>query len=241
MTLSAITVPAIDGGSLDAVMALPNTGSGPGLVVLHEIFGMTDFIKDQVRFFADRGYAVIAPDLYWRVAPGAVFDYQGEGFEQALATRNRLDDDRTVADVGNVVRALSAMPACQGGVAVVGYCLGGLLTYLAAGRLDIAAAVSFHGVRIETRLAEAATLAAPLLLHFAGRDGYVTQDAVAKVKLALNGRPDVEIYDYPEADHGFTRRARPSFHARSAELAHARTFALLERALAAPAAATAGA
>lgn len=174
MTLTATVVPATDGGSLDAVMALPDTGGGPGLVVLHEIFGLTDFIKDQVRFFADRGYAVIAPGLYWRIAPGAVFEYDGEGFEQAFAARNRLDDDQTVADMDDVVRALSELPACQGGVAVIGYCLGGLLAYLAAGRLDIAAAVSFHGVRIETRLAEAASLTAPLLLHFAGLDGYVT-------------------------------------------------------------------
>lgn len=64
---------------------------------------------------------------------------------------------------------------------------------------------------------------------------------MAKVKRALNGRPDVEIYEYREADHGFTRSARPSFHAASAALAHARTFALLERALAAPAATAAGA
>ncbi len=221
---------ALGEGSLAALAASPGSGPRPGVVILHELFGLTDFIKDRVDWFAAQGYAVIAPELYWRTAPGIVYDYAGEGFDAAFATRGQLDDDQAVADIGACVEYLRATPECSGPVAVVGYCLGGLLAYLAAARLDIAAAVSFHGVRIETRLEEAGRQAAPLLMHFCGLDKYVPQEAVTQIKAALAGRAGVEFFDYPDADHGFSRVGQPAYDAAVTSLAAQRTLDFLTRA-----------
>ncbi len=141
----------------------------------------------------------------------------------------KLDDDQTVSDIGVCVDYLRAASGCSGPVAVVGYCLGGLLAYLAAARLDVAAAVSFHGVRIETRLEEASRQSAPLLLHFCGLDKHVPQSAVQKIKAALDGRAGVEFHDYPEADHGFSRKGQPVYDAAVAALAEQRTLDFLRR------------
>lgn len=220
----------IGDASLAALAASPGSGPRPGVIVLHELFGLTEFIKDRVDWFAARGFATIAPDLYWRIAPGISYGYAGEDFDRAFATRSQLDDDRAVADIGAYVEYLRATPDCSGPVALVGYCLGGLLAYLAAARLDIAAAVSFHGVRIETRLEEAGRLAAPLLLHFCGLDKYVPQGAVKKIRLALAGGAGVEFHDYPESDHGFSREGQPAYDAAASSLAHQRTLDFLGRA-----------
>lgn len=221
---------SIGDGSLGALTASPNSGPGPGVIILHELFGLTEFIRGRVDWFAAQGFAAIAPDLYWRVAPGAVYGYAGEGFDQAAATRSRLDDDQAVTDIGACVAHLRASPDCSGPVAVVGYCLGGLLAYLAAGRLDIAAAVSYHGVRIESRLEEASLQEVPLLMHFCGLDRHVPQAAVAEIKDALAGQLGVEFHDYPDADHGFSREGQPAYDATTSLLAQERTLDFLRRA-----------
>ncbi len=220
----------IGGASVTALAASPDSGPRPGVIVLHELFGLTAFIEDRVDWFAARGFATIAPELYWRTAPGITYGYAGEDFDRAFATRGQLDDDQAVADIGACVEHLRSMSDCSGPVAVVGYCLGGLLAYLAAARLDIAAAVSFHGVRIETRLEEAGRQAAPLLLHFCGLDKYVPQEAVKRIKTALAGRASVEFHDYPESDHGFSRQGHPAYDAAASSLAGQRTLDFLVRA-----------
>ena len=221
------------GGNVAAVVEDPaGGGPAPGILILHEIFGVTDFMRNRVEFFAARGYAAMAPDLYWRVAPGAVFGYEGAAWDEALATRNLLDDDQTVADIGTMVDFLKQSPQCNGQVALVGYCLGGLYAYLGAARLAIAAAASFHGVRLESRLEEAPHVQAPLVLHFCGLDTYVPQEAVAQVKDALEDRAGVEIYDYPNSDHGFTREGFDVYNEDDAALAHQRTYAVFDKAFA---------
>lgn len=221
---------AIGCGSLRALAASPGSGPRPGVIILHELFGLTGFIQDRVDWFADRGFVAIAPELYWRIAPGVVYDYAGADFDRVFATRGQLDDDQAVADIGACAEHLRSMPGCAGPVAVVGYCLGGLLAYLAAARLDISAAVSFHGVRIETRLEEASRQRAPLLLHFCGLDKYVPPEAVKIIKTALAGRVGVEFHDYPESDHGFSREGQPAYDAAVASLAHQRTLDFIRRA-----------
>lgn len=219
-----------DGRSIGNVYGVPAGGRpAPAIIVLHEIFGVTDFIRSRIPFFTARGYVTLAPDLYFRVRPGAVFDYYGQGFADAFNTRNSLNDDQSVGDIGTMVEQLRAQPECNGEVALVGYCLGGLYAYLAAARLPVAAAISFHGVRIEKRLDVAGQVSRPLQFHFCGLDKHVPQSAVAQVKAALAHTPRVEFHDYPTCDHGFSRVGLPVYNAAEAHAAHNRTFGFLER------------
>lgn len=220
-----------DGLTIGNLFAAPAGGKpAPAVIVLHEIFGMTGFIKSRVPFFSARGYAALAVDMYFRVKPGAVFQYEGQAFTDAFNTRNMLNDDQSVGDIGTIVEQVRQRPDCNGEVFLVGYCLGGLQVYLAAARLPITAGISFHGVRLEKRLEVADKVNRPLQLHFCGLDKHVSQAAVAQVKTALAHKNDIEIFDYPAIDHGFTREGMKVYNAAEAHAAHARMFGFLERA-----------
>ncbi|MBM3503167.1 MAG: dienelactone hydrolase family protein [Alphaproteobacteria bacterium] len=231
MTSKLVRVTTGDGHPMDAFVSAAGTGSAPGVVILHEIFGVTDFIRSRLPFFNDRGYTAMAVDLYHRVAPGRSFGYADQGFTDAFNTRNRLNDDQSVDDVGHAIEALRRLPECDGDVAVVGYCLGGLYAYLGARRWNAAACIAFHGVRIEKRLAEAAAIRVPLQMHFCGLDRHVPASAVSAIKAAVAGQRDTTVYEYPTVDHGFTRIGQPVFNAGEADRAHGRMFALLDRVL----------
>jgi len=216
---------------MEALFAAPAGGPAPGVIVVHEIFGMTDFVRSRLPLLTDRGYVANAPDFYHRVAPGASFGYSGEDWEQAFSTRNSLDDDLAVTDIGAAVAALRAHEACSGPVAVLGYCLGGLLAFLSAARLKIDASVCFHGVRLETHLDEAARIRVPLQIHFAGLDRYAPPEVVRSIKAALPRDGDIECHDYPDADHGFGREGQPVYDADATARGNAALFAFLERTL----------
>ena len=229
MVARLVRVTTGDGHPMDTWVSASGTEPAPGVVVLHEIFGITDFIRSRLPFFNDRGYTAMAVDLYHRVAPGKSFDYHGQGFTDAFNTRNRLNDDQSVEDVAAAIGALRKLPECDGDVAVVGYCLGGLYAFLGAGCWDASASISFHGVRIERRLAEASKIRVPLQMHFCGLDKHVPASAVADIKRAVAGQVGTTIYEYPAVDHGFTRVGQPVFNEVEAERAHGRVFDLLGR------------
>ena len=114
----------------------------------------------------------------------------------------------------------------------MGFCLGGKLAYLTATRHDVDAAVSFYGVGIEEALDESGGIACPLLMHFAGEDSFVPQEAVEAVTGHFADRPEVRIHVYPGVDHAFYNHARSEvYHRPSAMVAHSRTVALLRRAI----------
>jgi len=119
-----------DGAEMAALFSAASLTPAPGILVLHEIFGMTDFIRSRLPLFNAQGYTAMAPDLYHRINPGVSYDYAGADWERAFATRDSLDDDLAVEDIGFAVEALAARPECNGEVVVVGYCLGGLLALL---------------------------------------------------------------------------------------------------------------
>ncbi|MEQ8247347.1 MAG: dienelactone hydrolase family protein [Alphaproteobacteria bacterium] len=226
-----VRVRTSDGADMPAMFAPGSGGPAPGIIVLQEIFGATEFLRSRLPLFNAQGYAAMAPDLYHRVCPGASFDYAGEDWKRAFAARNALDDDLAVADVGAAIAAMRAQPDCDGRVAIVGYCLGGLLAFLSAARRDAPTAVCFHGVRMEQRLDVAAAIRGPLQIHFAGRDKWAPPEVVGEIKAALSDAPAVEFLDYPDADHGFSREGQPVFDPEATERAHAAMFEFIGRTL----------
>lgn len=226
-----VRVRTSDGADMPAMFAPGSGGPAPGIIVLQEIFGATEFLRSRLPLFNAQGYAAMAPDLYHRVCPGASFDYAGEDWKRAFAARNALDDDLAVADVGAAIAAMRAQPDCDGRVAIVGYCLGGLLAFLSAARRDAPTAVCFHGVRMEQRLDVAAAIRGPLQIHFAGRDKWAPPEVVREIKAALSDAPAVEFLDYPDADHGFSREGQPVFDPEATERAHAAMFEFIGRTL----------
>jgi carboxymethylenebutenolidase len=117
-------------------------------------------------------------------------------------------------------------------VGAVGYCLGGLLAYLTAARTDADASVGYYGVNIPAFLGEAANIKKPLMLHIAGKDGFVDEKAQAAMKQGLGGNSKVTLHDYPERDHAFTREGGKNYDAGDARAADQRTIAFFKQHLA---------
>ncbi len=164
-----VTLAARDGGSFRAYCARPADRSGPGLVILQEIFGVTADLRALSERYAEEGYVVLVPDLFWRIEPGIELGHDERGLQQAFALHRRFDEARAVEDVADTVAALRAMPEQVGGVGCLGFCLGGKLAYLAAARTDVDCAIGYYGLGIENALDEAARIRVPLMLPYRRR------------------------------------------------------------------------
>jgi carboxymethylenebutenolidase len=226
-----INVAAKDGGSFRAYLATPSKGSGPGIVLLQEIFGVNPYIRSVADYYAEEGYVVLAPDLFWRIKPGIELGFSEAERAQAFAYREQFDVDRSVEDIGATIAALKALPEFKGKVGAVGFCLGGLLAYLSAARLGIDAAVSYYGVGIEKALSEAPRIKCPMVLHIAEKDRWTPPEVVTAIKDALGARPEIEIYVYPGVDHAFSRTGGSNFNKPASMMAHSRSIALFRKQL----------
>jgi carboxymethylenebutenolidase len=142
------------GGGMTGYLAVPSSGSGPGLLLLQEIFGVNAHMRDVADLYAEEGYVVLAPDLFHAMQQRVELGYDGADLEKAFGFYQRFDPESAVPDMIAAVAALRARPECtgpnaSGKVAAIGFCLGGKLAWLAAARAGVDAAVSYYGVGIE--------------------------------------------------------------------------------------------
>lgn len=221
-----------EGGSFSAYLAKPKTGTGPGVVVIQEIFGVNKVVRDIADGLAAEGYVALAPDLFWRLQPGIdITDQSDAEWKQAFDYFGRFNVDLGIADIAATIKALRAVDGV-GKVGAVGFCLGGLLAYLTATRTDIDAAVSYYGVNIASLLGEASKISKPILLHVAARDQFVPPDAQKQVADALGPNPHATMLSYAGQDHAFARVGGAHFHADAARVANAATSAFFKAHLA---------
>lgn len=216
-------------GDFTAYRSAPaGDGPAPGLVIIQEIFGINPFIRQVADHYAGLGFLVLAPDLFWRLEPNLSLDPETE-FDAALGLMTRFDQDKGLEDIQTTITALRADARCNGKVGAIGYCLGGRLAFLTATRSDADASVGYYGVGIENFIVEKATISKPLMLHIAGEDGFVPDDAQKVIHEELEPLDSVVIHDYPERDHAFARWDHPAtYHEADAKLADDRTLAFLK-------------
>jgi carboxymethylenebutenolidase len=211
----------------DAYLALPPAGSGPGLVLFQEIFGVNAHIRAVAEQYALAGFVVLAPDVFWRQQRRVELGYEGEDMQRALAFTKGVDREAQLRDIGSSVAALRERPEVGSHkIGAIGYCMGGRLAYLAAATTNIDAAVPYYGGGIHDNLERAASVRCPVQFHYAGVDNNIPPEAVEKVRAAMAGKP-AEFHVYPGAHHGFNCWARASYHAPSAALAHGRALQFL--------------
>jgi carboxymethylenebutenolidase len=217
------------GGTFSAYVATPELGSGPGVVLLQEIFGVTQFMREAADHLAAEGYVVVVPDLFWRLEPGVELTDQGQDLDHAFELYGRFDIDRAVDDIGDAIEALRALPEHVGKVGVVGFCLGGRLAALVAARSGsgVNCGASYYPVALEDHLDEVAGIDVPFVLHLAGEDAYCSPDAQAKLAAAVDDRPDVSVHVYPGVGHPFANPYRAGYDKPSAQMAYSRTIAVL--------------
>lgn len=207
-----------DGFELSAYHVKPTDARRGGLLLIQEIFGVTDHIRELADGFAADGYEVIAPAFYDRLEPGFEADYSQDSIQKGVRYSTATPWDQVAGD------AQAAIDALQPPVFVVGYCWGGAATWLVACRCEgVAAASAFYGRRISELVDE--TPKAPTILHFGKTDASIPMEKVDEIR---EKHPDLAVYVY-DAGHGFNSDRRSDYHEDSARLARLRTLALFSR------------
>ncbi|ANJ55986.1 Carboxymethylenebutenolidase [Pseudomonas fluorescens] len=214
-------------GKFGAYLAIPHTRKGPGIVLIQEIFGVNEHIRSVAEQYAADGYLVIAPDLFWRNGQRIELDYDEAGWKRAVELMNATDVGQAQKDIELAIDALKAQPGLEGGIASIGYCFGGLLSYHTAANGLVDVAVAYYGGGIQNQLERADEIEVPLLMHFGEEDSHIPLDAVEKIAERFENNDNVEIVVYPEAEHGFNCSHRDSYNQRAAAEAHGNTLIFL--------------
>lgn len=210
-----IQLTSSDGFELDAYVAKPEGDAKGGIVVIQEIFGVNQHIREVTDGFADDGYAAIAPAIFDRAEKDVELGYEGEDITRgASIARGKLDQSKTMLDLQAAIDYAQQF----GKVGVVGYCFGGFLTWMCAGRAEgLSCAVGYYGGGIVNALDVKPRV--PTMLHFGEKDAHIPMSDVNKIKEA---HPDVPVHVY-DADHGFNCDHRASYDADAARVARSRT------------------
>ncbi len=186
----------------------PGTGPGPGLIVLQEIFGVGDYIREATDRLAGLGYVALAPDLYWRIEPNAT----PQDLDEAMQFAQKLDHQHAVEDAIAAMHTLRERPEVAGNpVGVLGFCLGGTLAWGVAAHGDPATAVCYYGSGIPDMLGEADAITCPTLLHWGGADQFIPRERVDSVAEFAHSRPNLESHIQEGAGHAFDNPS-PMFH-----------------------------
>ncbi|MCP5179607.1 MAG: dienelactone hydrolase family protein [Pseudomonadales bacterium] len=219
-----IQLTADDGFTFGAYQSLPGGRPRGAVVVIQEIFGVNNHIREVTDGYAAAGYAAIAPQIFDRVRPNIELGYTGDDMQAGIKLAFQdLSRDRALGDIQTAVDHI----ARHGKVGVVGYCFGGLLTWLSACTLKgISAASSYYGGGVVNETGRKASC--PVIMHFGERDAHIPMSDVEQIKAAL---PQVTVYVYA-ADHGFNCDHRDSYDASAAATAKTRTLAFFAQHLA---------
>lgn len=226
---TTIPIQSQEGQNFTGYLSQPSETKGPGIVLIQEIFGINNSIRTVADRFANQGYTVLAPDIFWRIKPGIELSYQAADMEQAFDYYHRFDVKNGVADLGEAVKTLRNHATCQGKVATLGFCLGGKLSYLTAAHHNVDAAVAFYGGGIAEHLDEAKNIQCPILMHFGAKDEMIPEDQIEAIRAAFQHHDNAEIYVYDHVGHAFYNQDRSTYNPAAAELAHQRTIAFLRK------------
>lgn len=222
MTSEEITIKSKDGGEFMAYVARPASGTGPGLVVIQEIFGVNQVMREITDAFAADGFVAVCPDIFWRQEPGIQLTDKTEAeWERAFELFNGFDLDQGMDDLDATVEHVRGLEGCTGKVGSVGFCLGGRLAFLTATRTGVDAAVGYYGVMLDQHTDEA--LQAPVLLHVATEDSFVPKETQKAMHDALDGDPKATLHDYEGNEHAFARHGGEHYDEKAAEKARRRT------------------
>jgi carboxymethylenebutenolidase len=213
-----VEIPVSDGTTMSGHLVVPEGDERrPGLLILQEIFGVNDHIKDVAERYAREGYVTFAPDLFHRIVPGHIGSY--EDIPASIQLAMKYDAAQSEADIRAAADFLSNHPAVNGRLGCLGFCMGGRLAFVA---------ISFYGSIAPDKLSYAPTLSGPMMLIWAGQDHFIKHESQQKTvdKLRELGKPYVNV-EFSAQNHGFFCDARSDYDAGAARQAWALTTAFL--------------
>jgi carboxymethylenebutenolidase len=223
-----VTISSLDGACFTAYASLPKFNSGPGLMVIHEFFGVNDSMRALCDGYAAQGCIAVCPDLFWRQAPCEPLPDSSEAsLAKALARYKEFDVEAGVRDLLATMAHIRTMPGCLGKIGAVGYGLGGKMAWLMAARSDVDCAVSYCGLGLDSMLDELHDIRNPLLIHMAGLDEFTPPAVQQRILATLEHNPEVSACVYPDAGHAFARPAGLAYRPDTALQANERTATFL--------------
>ncbi len=209
---SWIDIESACGGSFGAYVSLPPAGFGPGLLVIQEIFGVNDHIKNICDQYALDGFVAVAPDVFWRQEPRVELSYNSAGIAKGLQLFDGLNIDIAAAELQRAVEAVRHIPSCTGKVGALGFCMGGLLAFVCAARAGVESSVIYYGTRLDQHLELVQDITCPLLFHFASDDEHISTQTVKKIKMSLSGKDNCRVVVHKNSGHGFNCWERDSWN-----------------------------
>ena len=230
--MASITIQATDGGgSFQAFMLEPKTKPAGAVVVIQEIFGVNQAMRDTCAWIADMGFIAICPDLFWRIEPGIdITDKSEAEWKRAFELFGKFDKDKGIEDLKVTLAAARTLPGGNSRAGTIGYCLGGLLAFMMAEQSNGDINISYYGVGLDGLLGGLAKVTKPLLVHIADLDEYFPAEGRTKVAAATKGHPHISCHNY-SADHAFARINGVHWDGRSATIANGRSAEALAKAL----------
>lgn len=220
-------------GSFSIYIEYPDVTMAPVVVVLQEIFGINNDLRASCRELANEGFIAVCPDLFWRQEPELDLNEWSEAdWKKGLALYGSYDFDAGVRDIAATIEAARSLDGTNGKVGVMGYCLGGLMTFLTTARTDVDAGAEYYGGGTERYLAEAQAMTAPLIMHLGEKDEFIDPEAQRQIADRFQGSPRVTIYSYPGCSHAFARHTGTHYEAHAAKLANQRTYEFFRQHLA---------
>ncbi|HEY0182014.1 MAG TPA: dienelactone hydrolase family protein [Rhodopila sp.] len=231
--MASISIQAADGsGSFSAFVVEPRQKPAGVVVVIQEIFGVNQAMRDICTWVADLGFIAVCPDLFWRIEPGIdITDKSDAEWKRAFELFQAFDQVMGIEDLKATVDACRTMPGANGKVATMGYCLGGRLAFMMAEQSDADANISYYGVGLDALLGDLPKVTKPLLIHIADKDAFFPPEGRAAVVAATQGHKFAVSYVYPNADHAFARVNGIHWDGRAATIANGRSAEVLAAAL----------
>jgi carboxymethylenebutenolidase len=228
MTASMVTLSRDGTRSFEGYLARPAQTRGPGILVLSDMFGLNEPIRAVADHYARQGHAALVPNLFWRSDIAGEISYDEVQHASAWARLKALDLDLVSADMRAAADWLRAQPFANSKVAAIGFCGGGRFAYLAAVRCGTDAAASLYGLGVSQHLGEIGNARGPLQLHYGLKDQHIPREEIDAVAAGARGRPNVELFLYPDAGHSFANPVRPTYDPAAAKLAGERIEAMLK-------------
>jgi carboxymethylenebutenolidase len=203
----------------DGHVVRPKNGPAPGILVLPEMFGINEPLREMAASFACKGHTVLVPNVFWRCNPPGTLAYDGAEREVAWARLRDFDFDAAGRDLKTATDWLRASPHCTGKVGAIGFCMGGRLAMLAATRAKVDVAISLYALGLTHHLDEASEVQCPVELHYGLADRHIPLSEIEVVQAATAGHPSIRVYTYRGAGHSFFNPVRPTYDPAAAALA----------------------
>ena len=215
-----------------AYMAESPRVNSPVLVLLQYICGVNQVMRNLADEIAQQGYTVVVPDMFWRIEPGIELIQDPskpdpEQIKRSLELNAAFDDLNAQIDLKTVFNFCQALPNTNQKIGVLGYCLGGRLSYLMAAQGQVACAVSYYGVNLEKYLDLASKVACPMLVHIAEKDMLVPDEAKDAIRDRFSQLSQTTVITHPGVNHAFALPNGPNYVADVAKTANKQSMAFL--------------